>query len=90
MKKSEIKIADLFAEIAKKCYIISSNSIAVVFFEYSAQINSYTILVHPNGWKRDVYGDEMAFLEDINTPNLKKTIKKLDKLAKELGIKDYV
>lgn len=88
MKKYEIKIAELFGEVAKKCYIISTNSKAVVFFDYSAQVKSYTVTIHPNGWKRDEYGDEIAFLKDINTLNLKKTIKKLDKLALELGIKD--
>ena len=88
MKKSEIKIAALFGEIAKKCYIISTQSKADVFFRYAPHCNDYYIFVHKQGWQNGANGEEIDFCKSITVSNLNNTIKKLDNLSAELGIKN--
>lgn len=82
--------ASLLAAIAKKCYIISTKSKAQVFFNYSPHVKWYCVEFYKVGWMENGEdgGVKINWSTKITTINLSQTIKKLNKIASELGIKN--
>lgn len=75
--------ADLLSKVCKKCYEISINSKADVFFYYSPQCNAYSVNYYMKGWKENVETIYIDIVTDITMKNLKRTLNELDKIYKK-------
>lgn len=78
----------LLCEILNKCYEISTNTKADVFFEYAPHVKRFTVYVYRNGWTQETVGDMefLAFSIRVTKDNLITTMAKLLDLEYELGV----
>ena len=84
----EDKLFGLISQIVKKCYVIGTQRNIYLTFELTPQWNDYEIHYYKGGileTKNMVFIDNSAHFD---VQHAKATIKKLDKLAIKLGIKD--
>ena len=78
----------LLCEVLSKCYEISTNTEADVFFDYSPHVNSFSVFVYRNGWTPETAGDMeyLALSIKATKGNLISTMAKLLDLECELGV----
>jgi hypothetical protein len=78
----------LLCEVLSKCYEISTNTVADVFFEYAAHVNTFSVYVYREGWTEQSSRsfDWIAMSKPVTKGNLIATMAELLDLECELGV----
>lgn len=78
----------LLCEVLSKCYDISTNTVADVFFEYAAHVNTFSVYMYRDGWteQRSTSIDWITMSMPVTNGNLITTMAKLLDLEHELGV----
>lgn len=71
------------------CMEITNNTKADCFFDYSAHVNTYNVIIHRDGWVDGEDGEWIDTVTDITEDNIMATLNKLAAIYCELeGMKN--
>ena len=81
-------MSKLLCEILSKCYEISTNTKADVFFDYAPHVNTFSVFVYRDGWTEETNGDMEYFAMSLRATrgNLITILAKLYDLEDELEV----